>query len=116
MPEAFGVDEYVRTGRGDARKALNALYYWAWNTEEVVELIEWMRRINADPARAKKVRFYGFDIQSSMRAARVTADYLRRVDPLLQALTLMETHANPFTTGDFAALSPGPRQEALVAA
>ena len=40
MPEAFDVNEYVLSGKGDARKALAGLYFWTWNTEEVLDMIE----------------------------------------------------------------------------
>ena len=80
MPEAFDVNDYVLTGRGDPGKALAGLYFWTWNTDEVLALIEWIRRWNADPRHARKVRFYGFDMQFAPRAARVVRDYLRRVD------------------------------------
>lgn len=80
MPEGFDVDEYVQTGRGDPAKALSGLYFWTWNTEEVLALIKWMRAWNADPRHLRKLHFYGFDMQSPPRAARVVRDYLRRVD------------------------------------
>jgi erythromycin esterase len=80
MPEAFDVDAYVQTGRGDPGKALAGLYFWTWNTEEVLALIEWMRAWNADPHHARKLHFYGFDMQSPSRAARVVRDYLRLAD------------------------------------
>ena len=30
MPEAFAVNDYVLTGRGDPAKALAGLYFWTW--------------------------------------------------------------------------------------
>ena len=44
-------------------------------------MIQWMRRYNADPGHTRKVKFYGFDMQSAARAAKVTLAYLRSVDP-----------------------------------
>jgi erythromycin esterase len=89
MPEGFDVDEYVQTGKGDPTKALAALYFWTWNTDEVLDLIRWMRAFNADPKHTKKLHFYGFDMQSGARAAKVVDAYLKRVDPALEA----EVHA-----------------------
>jgi erythromycin esterase len=68
-PEALAVNEYVLHGRGDARQALAGLHFWTWNTEEVLGLIEWMRRWNADPAHARKVKFHGVDMQYPQEAA-----------------------------------------------
>jgi erythromycin esterase len=81
MPECFDINDYVLTGDGDPLKALAGQYFWTWDTREVLEMIQWMRRYNADPSHTRKVKFYGFDMQSPARAARVTRDYLRRVDP-----------------------------------
>ena len=81
MPESFDINEYVLTGQGDPAKALAGIYFWTWDTEEVLGMIEWMRRYNADAQHTRKVKFYGFDMQSAARAAKVTLAYLRRVDP-----------------------------------
>ena len=69
MPESFDINEYVMTGKGDPAKALAGIYFWTWDTEEVLEMIQWMRRYNADPNHTRKVKFYGFDMQSAARAA-----------------------------------------------
>jgi erythromycin esterase len=81
MPEGFDVNEYVLTGKGDPAGALSGLYFWTWDTEEVLDLIRWMRSWNADPRHVRKLIFYGFDMQFSARAVRETIAYLRRVDP-----------------------------------
>jgi erythromycin esterase len=81
MPEAFDINEYVLTGKGDPVKALAALNFWTWDTEEVLAMIEWMRSYNADARHTRKVKFYGFDMQFAPRAVQVVVNYLRQVDP-----------------------------------
>ena len=49
LPEAFAVNDYILNGKGDPKVALKGLYFWTSNTAEVLDLIEWMRRWNADP-------------------------------------------------------------------
>lgn len=86
--EAYDINRYVVEGIGDPKKALAGIYFWPWDTEEVLALIEWMRAYNADPSHEKKVKFYGFDVQDPERAARVLLEYLEYVDPeLWQAVT-----------------------------
>jgi erythromycin esterase len=63
LPEAFAVDDYVLNGKGDPAAALAGLYFWTWNTEEVLDMIRWMRAYNVDPAHKDKLRFYGVDMQ-----------------------------------------------------
>jgi erythromycin esterase len=83
-PESEAVDEYVRTGQGDPAKALAGLYFWTWNTEEVLDLIRWMRQWNAVPGH-RQVRFYGFDMQAGAVAADRLAARLRQIAPALAA-------------------------------
>ncbi len=78
MPEAFDVNEFVMTGKGDPARALAGLYFWTWDTEEVLDMIRWMRNYNVNPHHEKKVKFYGFDAQVPTRAARVALDFVSR--------------------------------------
>ncbi|HLX08860.1 MAG TPA: erythromycin esterase family protein [Thermoanaerobaculia bacterium] len=80
-PESLAVDDFVQHGTGDPAKALAGLYFWTWNTEEVLDMIRWMRAYDADPAHLRKVRFLGFDMQTAKVAAAVVAAYLEKVDP-----------------------------------
>lgn len=77
--EARDVDAYVQGRPGDGDRAIAGLGYWPWMTEEVVDLVEWMRRWNR--THAQKVHFVGFDMQVPDRALRDTLAYLRAVDP-----------------------------------
>jgi erythromycin esterase len=103
MPESFDINEYVMTGKGDPANALAGIYFWTWDTEEVLEMIQWMRRYNADPKHTRKVKFYGFDMQSAARAAKVTLSYLRKVDPQRAENAAKELGilANPYTEQQF---------------
>ncbi len=47
MPEAYRVNDYVLHGTGDPKALLKGMYFWTWNTEEVLAMIEWMRQFNA---------------------------------------------------------------------
>jgi len=117
MPEAFDVNEYVLTGKGDPAKALASLYMWPWNTEEVLDMIKWMRSYNADALHTEKVKFYGFDMQSSARAVKVTLENLRKLDPL-QAEALEKPLAvlsNPFIAPDFVFLPKDEKEKAAAA-
>jgi erythromycin esterase len=83
QPEARAINDYVLHGTGDAKTALRGIYFWTWNTEEVLALIEWLRAWNADPAHKQKVQFAGFDMQTSEVAYKNVADYVK--DPALLA-------------------------------
>lgn len=109
--EARAVNEYVLTGKGDPARALAGLYFWTWNTEEVLELIRWMRRYNEDPAHVKKLKFYGVDMQIPRVATAKVLEYLARVDAG-QAEKVKESLA-PLTTDNPRTL-PRERQQAAM--
>lgn len=83
LGEAYDINRFVVDGVGDPEKALAGIYYWVWDTQEVLALIKWMRKYNADPAHKKKLKFYGFDPQDPERAAHIMLNYLAKVDPTL---------------------------------
>jgi erythromycin esterase len=117
MPESFYINEYVLTGKGDPEKALASFYNWVWNTEEVLDMIKWMRSYNTDPLHTKKVKFYGFDMQSASLAVKVTLENLRKLDPI-QADTLEKSLAvlsNPYTAPDFVLLPIEKKEKAATA-
>jgi erythromycin esterase len=83
-PESEAVNRYVLTGEGDPAAALDGLYFWTWNTEEVLDLIRWMRQWNAVPGH-RPVKFYGFDMQTASVAARELVAVLKKLDPATAA-------------------------------
>jgi erythromycin esterase len=60
MPEAYRVNEYVLTGKGDPKELLRGMYSWTWDTQEVLDMILWMRRFNESGK--GRVQFLGFDM------------------------------------------------------
>jgi len=80
-PESLAVNDYVLNGRGDPAAALAGIYFWTWNTEEVLDMIRWMRTYNEDPAHIQKVQFLGFDMQTARVAISNLDEYLENVDP-----------------------------------
>jgi erythromycin esterase len=79
MPEAQKLNEYVLTGQGDPEELLEGMYFWTWNTQEVLEMIHWMRAYNASGR--GPVQFTGFDAQISWGAADNLRSFLAAADP-----------------------------------
>ncbi|MGD2178895.1 MAG: erythromycin esterase family protein [Anaerolineae bacterium] len=78
--EATLINDYVHTGEGNVAELLANLGYWPWQTQEVFDLIEWMRAYNQIPDHAP-VSFYGFDMQNAKGAIDQLIAYLTTVDP-----------------------------------
>ena len=51
---------------------------WMWANEEVIDLIGWLRRHNADRPEEQKVGFYGLDVYSLWDSLYQVMGYLRR--------------------------------------
>ncbi len=110
---AQAVDAYVMGGEGTAAEALEALRIGVWNTDEVLDLIEWTRAYNATVPADERVRFYGIDARNdSLEFDRLAAllaavsdpqapVLLARADSLRSILWLEYRHAD------------GPEREAL---
>jgi len=61
MPEAYKLNDYVLRGEGDPKKLLKGMYFWTWDTQEVLDMIVWMKNFNSNGK--GKVQFTGFDMQ-----------------------------------------------------
>jgi erythromycin esterase len=79
LPEARRVNDYVLGGPGDPKELLRGMYFWTWNTQEVLDLIEWMRAFNASGR--GKVQFAGFDMQVGTVAMENVRQFVAKVDP-----------------------------------
>ena len=79
MPEARAIDRYVATGEGDPARLLAGLYFWTWNTQEVLDLILWMRSYNVR-AGEPRLRFFGVDMQFPHQALDSVSAMLGRAD------------------------------------
>lgn len=116
MPEVRDINEFVLHGRGDPAKALAGQYFWTWNTEEVLEMILWMRRHNLDPENENKLSFYGFDMQFGVRAFNDYASHLEAHHPAaaraLVSDSVLNSFSQSYTAQGFGRLSPELRKDA----
>ena len=57
------VNRYIHGGPGTAQKAAAAIGFPIYQTREMAQLIDWMRKYNATAKEGEDLRFYGFDMQ-----------------------------------------------------
>ncbi len=81
LPECDAINDYVLNGTGDAATALAGQHFWTWNTDEVLDMIVWMRNYNLRRGAKPPVSFRGFDMQFSEVALTKAKAYLERIDP-----------------------------------
>lgn len=82
MPEARAINEYIHSGNGNPKELLADLHYWTWNTEEMLQLIEWMRNYNESGK--GKVEFLGFDMAFPKVAADSVHSFVQKADPAFE--------------------------------
>lgn len=78
MPEAYRLNDYVLNGNGDPAKLLKGMYFWTWDTQEVLEMIKWMREFNKSGK--GRVQFTGFDMQTPDVAMGIVNDFVAKQD------------------------------------
>jgi len=79
-PQAEHINKYILTGEGDPNQLLSNLHFWWTNTEEMLDIIKWMREYNKKADSSAKIRFYGLDFQYHYAAMDNVINYLKRVD------------------------------------
>ena len=57
------VNRYIHGGEGTAQEAAAAIGFSIYRTEEMAELISYMRQYNESALEGEDLRFYGFDMQ-----------------------------------------------------
>jgi erythromycin esterase len=72
---AFGWNNYIQNGIGDVDKLLGE-EAWVWNTNEIKEMLVWLKTTNAKKKPSEKVTFYGFDVQDVDKSARFINNFV----------------------------------------
>jgi len=93
MPEAYRLNDFVLKGKGDPKQLLKGMYFWTWNTEEVLNMILWMREFNRSGK--GRIEFTGFDMQNPKLAAEIVESFVaahdnrfkEKLDPIYEEVT-----------------------------
>lgn len=77
-PASLAVNDYVLHGKGDPGDALSGLGFWIWDTQEIADMITWLRDYNQGVPEDIKVSFLGFDFQRAEAATKHVNAFLER--------------------------------------
>lgn len=86
-PDCYRVNRYLKgypESGSSAREVLHAFERWPtwmWANEEIVSLVEYLRKHNDGRLAAERVGFYGLDVYSLWESMAAVERYLQRVDP-----------------------------------
>jgi len=74
----YGLSQYVATGEGDPEELIHDMMFWTWDTEEVLDLVRWMRKYNE--THDEQLTFFGYDIQNALRGIEYALEYMAAHD------------------------------------
>ncbi len=60
---ALKVDQYINGGNGNAKEAVAEIGFSIYCTQEMADLVDWMRSYNETVSQEKALHFYGMDVQ-----------------------------------------------------
>ena len=72
----IAINNYIKGQKNDPKELLKNIGFWIWNTQEVLELIEWMKKFNVDKIQSNQINFYGIDIMDCSNSAKIISEHL----------------------------------------
>ena len=87
-PDAARIDHYVRDRDAPPAewRAFARFPTWMWRNREVADLVDWLRGLNLQRPRERRVHFAGLDLYSLYNSIATVLSYLDDVDPKVAAL------------------------------
>lgn len=74
------INRYIHGEGGTAAEALSATGFAIYRTEEMENLVEWMRDYNASAAQGDDLRFYGFDMEQRVYSYRYLLEAVHKAN------------------------------------
>ena len=74
------INRYIHGEGGTAAEALSATGFAIYRTEEMENLVEWMRDYNASATQGNDLRFYGFDMEQRAYTYRYLLEALQKAN------------------------------------
>lgn len=74
------INRYIHGEGGTAAEALSATGFAIYRTEEMENLVEWMRDYNASAAQGDGLRFYGFDMEQRVYSYRYLLEAVHKAN------------------------------------
>ncbi|CAN5251552.1 hypothetical protein BH23BAC1_BH23BAC1_16180 [soil metagenome] len=74
------INNYILYGKGEIENVLTGQGYVVWDTQELAEMVDWLRAYNKTVSEEKKVKFYGLDLSNNDYGRKAILSYLKKVD------------------------------------
>lgn len=79
MPEAYRLNDFIQRGEGDPKELIKGMYFWTWDTQEVLDMVLWMREFNRSGG--GHIEFTGFDMQTPNVAEQIVDKFVAQHEP-----------------------------------
>ena len=112
------VNRFIHGGEGTAEEASAAIGFAIYRTDEMADLISWMRAYNESASDGQDLRFYGFDMQRTENSYRFLLEEARRlgVDTAdLEAIWNGDSYSDAFDSDGIADVYAALEQEITMA-
>ncbi|PZR19476.1 MAG: erythromycin esterase [Flavobacterium psychrophilum] len=73
-----GINEWISGGIGDKTSIVKNFRHYIWYTQEIANLLEWMRNYNIGKTAKEQIRFYGMDVQTGELVNKQVRDYIHK--------------------------------------
>lgn len=80
MAECIYIDRFITKGIGTIDEVMRKMHFWTWRTEEVKNLILWMRDYNSGKSEAGQIHLIGVDCQFVNYNKPLIEEYLNTYD------------------------------------
>jgi erythromycin esterase len=89
MAESFYVDNFVTKNIGNIDNIMkNIMHFFTWRTQEVKDLLLWMRDYNKNLSEENKIHFIGVDCQLLTYQQKIITDYFNKTNITLSEIFL----------------------------
>jgi erythromycin esterase len=90
------INDYILNDSGTMEEVISVMKFWTWSTQEVADMIDWMKEYNQNPNNIEKIRFYGYDMQGVSSTVDNIYAYLEKVDPSSELLLELSSLYTPY--------------------
>ncbi len=95
------INRYIHGADGTAAEVLSATGFAIYCTEEMENLVEWMRNYNASAAQNEDLRFYGFDMEQRACSYRYLLEALQTANiDTAEYEKMWDSEAGDYVDGD----------------
>ena len=75
--DCIEANNYIQGGDGTAREIVNNMAFTIYHTQQMADILDWMREYNSSVTEDKHLRFYGFDMQNPEKCVNELYSYMK---------------------------------------